>query len=551
MNNSKSPSFFDISTTAKSCKASLSINYEPSMGLKSQQNLEASSQSKSTFLKQIKSEEIKDVLSTARFFVDSSQMTVRRKSLFYLTPTQIVFEGEVKSESKIHESRFYQSCLLSFNYHFMRFNFFNGDDDNFFIVFTAEDQILRICADTYESEAYKFWVSYLMKYSIMSNIQDFYLIETKITFEENIDACDHLELRKRESPQKKYYAERFPKAYLDSITNGKKSKAREITFLRENKSNSFLNIEQVFEDAHTITIIFEPKPKYIRLSYIMETQQLSTESIIWIIKKLLTIISEIERLGYHHRNISPRVIFVKFDDLGKITGLKLSGFRTLIMAGERLSSSSWLIGNWGYCAPEVRRREDFLDTSKSIDSKSDVYSIGVLLYEFCKGEKLFKGESISEIKKANRNGNIKLEELSKSMISTVVINTIESMLQEDINKRVSSKEALKLPFFEPENILCSGGIGFQEYEDISTINSFFSQIPGFIKKKITMDYIQSQASILKKGSKHYVAKISAFRMASGNSSSLDSGSSHTSRAKREITQNVRFELEKKKSKFAG
>jgi len=86
--------------------------------------------------------------------------------------------------------------------------------------------------------------------------------------------------------------------------------------------------------------------------------------------------------GIIHRDVSPQNILITFDGVVKIVDFGVA------KATERASKtkSGVLKGKYAYMSPEQVR-------SKPLDARSDVFSVGVVMYELVTGRRLFKRDS--------------------------------------------------------------------------------------------------------------------------------------------------------------
>jgi serine/threonine-protein kinase len=92
--------------------------------------------------------------------------------------------------------------------------------------------------------------------------------------------------------------------------------------------------------------------------------------------------------GVIHRDIKPANILVGEDDAVKIVDFGLASARQHFES--RLTKSGLLVGTPEYMAPEQIR-------GSAIDPRTDLYSVGVLLYEVLAGKKPFTGETAVQI----------------------------------------------------------------------------------------------------------------------------------------------------------
>ncbi len=87
-------------------------------------------------------------------------------------------------------------------------------------------------------------------------------------------------------------------------------------------------------------------------------------------------------LNIIHRDISPQNILISYEGEVKLTDFGIA--KAAIQA--RMSQSGVLKGKYAYMSPEQAR-------GKAIDRRSDIFSLGIVIYEMLTGERLFLGDS--------------------------------------------------------------------------------------------------------------------------------------------------------------
>lgn len=90
-----------------------------------------------------------------------------------------------------------------------------------------------------------------------------------------------------------------------------------------------------------------------------------------------------------HRDVSPQNILVDFDGTVKVTDFGIA--KALGRLAE--TSTGLLKGKAGYMSPEQLRFED-------LDRRSDLFSLGVVLYELLAGQRLYRRETATEVARA-------------------------------------------------------------------------------------------------------------------------------------------------------
>src|SRR5258705_6027596 len=86
-----------------------------------------------------------------------------------------------------------------------------------------------------------------------------------------------------------------------------------------------------------------------------------------------------------HRDIKPANIMLTSDDLVKITD-----FGTAMILQYGASQQTSAMGTPGYISPEQIK-------GKAIDGRTDIFSLGVMLYEMTTGQKPFRGQDVATI----------------------------------------------------------------------------------------------------------------------------------------------------------
>ena len=88
-----------------------------------------------------------------------------------------------------------------------------------------------------------------------------------------------------------------------------------------------------------------------------------------------------------HRDIKPANIMIESGDRVKVTDF---GIAKVTNSGEHLTMTGSLLGTPSYMSPEQARGGE-------IDGRSDLFSVGCVLYEMLAGQKAFRGDSITAL----------------------------------------------------------------------------------------------------------------------------------------------------------
>jgi serine/threonine protein kinase len=142
--------------------------------------------------------------------------------------------------------------------------------------------------------------------------------------------------------------------------------------------------------------------------------QLSAGKAISIAKQVCEGLAEAHRLGVVHRDLKPQNIMIDKEGNARIMDFGIA--RSLKAKG--ITEKGLIIGTPEYMSPEQAE-------GKGIDHRSDIYSLGIILYEMVTGREPFEGETPlgiamkhkSEIPKDPRELNTQIpEDLSKVIL---------------------------------------------------------------------------------------------------------------------------------------
>lgn len=93
-----------------------------------------------------------------------------------------------------------------------------------------------------------------------------------------------------------------------------------------------------------------------------------------------------EPLGLVHRDINPTNIHVGYDGLCKIVDFGIAATRaTAVSNAAGRGGPGQFAGKLSYMAPEQI-------TGEELDGRADIFAVGVILYEMCLGQRLFRGK---------------------------------------------------------------------------------------------------------------------------------------------------------------
>jgi serine/threonine protein kinase len=108
------------------------------------------------------------------------------------------------------------------------------------------------------------------------------------------------------------------------------------------------------------------------------------ETALGIIKNIMTALDYAHIKGIYHRDIKPENIMFRQDNTPVLVDF---GIARVLHSTDQLTRSQEILGSIHYVSPEQCRGE------KDIDGRSDIYSLGVVLYEMLTGENPYDDDS--------------------------------------------------------------------------------------------------------------------------------------------------------------
>ncbi len=185
------------------------------------------------------------------------------------------------------------------------------------------------------------------------------------------------------------------------------------------------------EEEKTPFITMEFVPGENLKSLIKRVGQLSKTKAISIAKQVCEGLVEAHRLGVIHRDLKPQNIMVDSDGNARIMDFGIArSIRT-----KSITETGMIIGTPEYMSPEQVEGVD-------VDHRSDIYSLGVILFEMLTGRVPFQGETPLSVILKHRTEQPPNPRKIDDQIPIEISQMILKCMEKDKNKRYPTAEAL-------------------------------------------------------------------------------------------------------------
>ena len=194
------------------------------------------------------------------------------------------------------------------------------------------------------------------------------------------------------------------------------------------------NIINVFDVGHDdgISYIVMEYVEGINLKELIKKEGALQESrAINIVKQIALALSEAHNKKIIHRDIKPHNIMMNKDNMVKVGDFGIAK----AVNSSTITSVGAVMGSVHYFSPEQAR-------GGYMDERSDIYSLGIVLYELLTGNVPFSGDTPVNVALKHIHSKVELSEDMISKISPATQNILTKMTQRNVDKRYKNVEQL-------------------------------------------------------------------------------------------------------------
>ncbi len=221
-------------------------------------------------------------------------------------------------------------------------------------------------------------------------------------------------------------------------------------FIQEARSAARLahpNVVNVFDqgqDLGTAYLVMEYLQGITLRDLLGEYGRLTPEQTMDILEAVLAGLVAAHKAGIIHRDLKPENVLLADD--GRI---KLGDFGLARAATSSTASGQALLGTIAYLSPE-------LVTRGIADTRSDVYAVGIMMYEMLTGEQPFKGEQPVQIAYQHANDSVPAPSLKNAGVPEPLDDLTLWATARDPDDRPRDARAMLDQLFETQHLMQDG-----------------------------------------------------------------------------------------------
>ena len=231
-------------------------------------------------------------------------------------------------------------------------------------------------------------------------------------------------------------------------------------FVQEARSAARLahpNVVSVFDqgqDADMAYLVMEYLPGITLRDLLRDYGRLTPEQTIDITDAVLSGLAAAHRAGIVHRDLKPENVLLADD--GRI---KIGDFGLARAVTNSTGTGQALLGTIAYLSPE-------LVTRGVADTRSDIYAIGIMIYEMLTGEQPFQGEQPMQIAYQHANDSVPRPSLKNPLVPPQLDDLVLWATNRDPEQRPADARTLLDRLYEVERAVRAGVAGASSDEGL-------------------------------------------------------------------------------------
>lgn len=206
-----------------------------------------------------------------------------------------------------------------------------------------------------------------------------------------------------------------------------------------------VNVYDQGEDRGLAYIVMEYVPGITLRDLLHDHHRLTPEQTIDVMDAVLAGLQAAHKIGIVHRDLKPENVLLADD--GRI---KLSDFGLARAASANTASGQVLLGTIAYLSPE-------LVTQGTADIRSDIYSLGIMMYEMLTGEQPYSGDQPVNIAFRHANEDVPAPSRIREGVPSQLDDLVLWATERDPEARPADAGAMLVALRQAEQELAAAG----------------------------------------------------------------------------------------------
>lgn len=174
-----------------------------------------------------------------------------------------------------------------------------------------------------------------------------------------------------------------------------------------------------------------------------------------ITRKIASALSLAHKKNLIHRDVKPHNILITEDGTVKITDF---GIARAVNSSTIVNGTSTVMGSVHYLSPEQARGDN-------VDARSDLYSLGIVMYEMLTGRVPFDGENAVSVAMMHMNQDVPAPSLSNPGLSSVMDAVVLKLTRRDPGQRFQTADEV-IRALDSVSSAAAGDVSVNSFEDL-------------------------------------------------------------------------------------
>ena len=198
---------------------------------------------------------------------------------------------------------------------------------------------------------------------------------------------------------------------------------------------NIVTLYNYFREGDNYCMVMENVEGVTLKQLISSTGPMPEQRAVWILNQMLEAVGFAHKKGIIHRDIKPSNILITKDDNAKILDFGIAK----ILQDKGLTKTGTKMGTVYYMSPEQ------IKAVKDIDHRTDIYSLGITLYEMLSGRVPFNVDTDSDFEIMNEivSSDLKDPREYYPHISNWVVNVLFDSVKKERNERIQNADEFR------------------------------------------------------------------------------------------------------------